>query len=133
MKRFYLAGIVVMAAICAQADYSTMVFKTTDGQTHSLSLTGLNIEFDATSMIVKNADTTLTLPLASLSTMEFSDGSTVVVENFIADFTNCEVFSYSGVAVGRFESIAEAAAALPSGIYVLQYANGETTKIVVSK
>lgn len=133
MKRFYLAGIVVMAAICAQADYSTMVFKTTDGQTHSLSLTGLNIEFDATSMIVKNADTTLTLPLASLSTMEFSDGSTVVVENFIADFTNCEVFSSSGVAIGRFESIENAAASLPSGIYVLQYANGETTKIVVSK
>lgn len=133
MKKFYLAGIVVLTAMCAQADYSSLVFKTTDGQTQSVSLAGLDITFDATSMIVKNSDGTVTLPLASLSTMEFSDGSTVVVENFMADNNPFEVFTTGGVAMGSYESLENAAANLNAGIYVIKFSNGETTKIVVSK
>lgn len=133
MKKLYLAGLVALTALCAQADYSSLMFKTTDGKTQNVSLNGLEITFDDSSMIVKNADGTVSFPLTSLSTMEFSDGSTVVVENFIKDNSSFNVFTIDGVAMGTFENIANAAANLPAGIYVLNFSNGETSKIVVSK
>lgn len=133
MNKFYIAGIVALTSFGARADYSSLVFKTTDGMTHSVGLTDLSIEFSESSMSVQNSDTTLTLPLASLVTMEFSDGSTIIVEHFVAEHADFCIFTAAGVAMGKFSSLEAAAASLPEGVYVMKSSNGDTSKIMIRK
>lgn len=133
MKKLFFLGVLAIASLAAHADYSSLSFKTSDGTVHTISLNGLNIRFDTENMIVSNADTTLILPLNNLSTMEFADGSSVVVEQFVTDNQPFAVFTPAGLSKGTFQNLEQAAGALDAGIYIVKFSGGDSTKIVISK
>lgn len=133
MKRFLLMGVFCIAAMAAMAESPAVVFTTTDGAKHSVSIQGLDITFANGNMIVKNNETTLTLPLAEMATMEFDGIATVIAEKSIAIDSTVSVSSLDGKFAGKFDNMREVAASLPAGIYVVKTTTGETVKIMLSK
>lgn len=133
MNKFYLVGIMLSASLGAGADSASMQFRTADGATHYIAIEDLNITFVDGQMMASAGESSLTLPLASLVSMEFSDVDAGVDEVFGATAAEVTVYSIDGICRGRFASAEASVAALESGVYVVKCDNGETSKIVIRK
>lgn len=133
MKKLLLASAIAVMSFAAHADGSLMVFRTIDGATHSIAAADLDITFADGNMTAANSIQTLTLPLASLATMEFSNLSTVISDLSAAPEGKVSVTSVGGAACGSFPSVRQAASSLAEGIYIVKYEKGETIKIIVRK
>lgn len=131
MKKSFLASIAAAAALMAAADDSCMMFEMADGTRHSIASAGLEIVYADGQMRASNGTTTLTLPLASLKSMQFA----VMAAADVTTADDCAVTLYTvdGVEAGRYASFADAFRSLPAGIYVAVKANGETLKLMIRK
>lgn len=133
MKQIITIVIAFMASLIANANYTSLSFRTVGGETHHLEITGLEISFAQENLIASNLITSITIPLAQLEYMEFSDNSSLGAVNTIStDKLNekTTVYALNGVKVGTFASFSEAMNNITNGIFLFKYPDGTTLKIV---
>lgn len=131
----FLITLIAATAVTApvMAEEVNMVFKTADGLTHSIGAAGLEIHFADGQMIATNTGSSISLPVETLASMEFSTDSSSVIESVNSVSGEVSVSSINGVAVGSFASLNDATNELPEGVYIIKSASGATTKIILRK
>lgn len=132
MKKALLSCVVgAMAVPAAFGEYTAMTFKSADGTTHSIGSTGLKIEFVDGSLVATNGTETLTLPLTSLATMEFT-GENSGINDISSDLEGeLTLYTTAGIGCGTFKSLDAAKSSLPQGIYIAKSTSGKITKIIL--
>lgn len=123
MKKSLLTIMSALFAISAWADdYDYLAFQKTDNSIVAFASRDIQISFSDTSTSVKTADSeTYSFTTADLVKMSFSatDNSTNAINSLLFDGAEeIELFTTSGVSVGKFSSIESASSSLPRGIYV---------------
>ena len=118
-------------------DYPYLMFQTTDGSTTAMAASELTITFSDGKLTVTNAESTQTLTLTDLSKMYFSTTDNANgIEDVNADgLTNLnqgpvEVFTLTGISIGKYDTLQQAKSSLSQGIYVVKSAS-RTLKIAV--
>ena len=137
MKK-YLSIILALAGIAtAQAednDYPYLMFQTADGTTTAVASSNLTITFSDGKLIATDANNGIqTFTLTDLSKMFFSATADVTgIEETEAeeDDEAVEVFTTTGISLGKFENMKEAQSKLERGIYVMK-SKSRTLKIAV--
>lgn len=123
---------VFAGTVAAQAyDYRYLTFRKTDGTTQAVSVESLTLTVADGQLVAENADGRTTLALGELSSMYFDNGLTGIdgVSASAADGT-VEVFSVSGMFLGRFGSMKQAGTSLEKGVYIIR-TDGQTRKEVI--
>lgn len=121
----------MLAAVALHAEYKSMIFSTATGVSHSLDLTGLEIEFTDGKLLALNSEQTLELPLAQMATMEFSENISSGIDDALAGTSEVSVYNLSGALCAEGASPSAALGNLTPGIYVMKYSDGTTIKILV--
>ncbi len=74
MKKFLILGLLSILAIGMRAsDYKYLLFTLTDGTTQSIDATGASISFSNGTLTATNGVSSLSIPLANLEKMAFSN------------------------------------------------------------
>lgn len=133
MKKLTVIAAVALMTLPCRSENDSMVFRTSDGAVHTLNAQGLDITFAEGNMTAANQAQTITLPLASLTSMEFGPGSSSLAESLSEITGQVTVYSVNGVETGTFPTIASAISDLPEGIFIVKYAEDKTLKIIVRK
>ena len=135
MKKQFITLLALAGMATAQAednDYPYLMFQTTDGTTTAVASSNLTITFSDGKLIATDANTgTQTFTLTDLSKMFFSTDATGIEETEAeTDNEAVEVFTTTGISLGKFENMKEAQSALERGIYVMK-SKSRTLKIAV--
>lgn len=141
MKKFLLTGVLALAFLGAKADYTSMTFSTLDDVEHVIDISGLEIGFVDGKLVATSDNSTLTLPMSSLKSMQFSNDDPTdpepepsAIATVGADCaSSVTLYSIDGVCRGVFSSINEASQTLPKGVYILKTETGFNTKIAIRK
>ena len=133
MKKIGLLLVTVVCAVMAQAaDYPYLVFTNTAGTNTALSVSNMTLTVNGSELTVTNAEGTQAFTLTDLAAMQFSqDGSVTAIENVLDGEKSVDVYSVTGVGLGSFSNLHEAAGVLPTGAYVIK--QGVSTQTVVVK
>ena len=132
MKRSLFILMAVACAWVAQAaDYPYLVFTSTSGTVTSFGVSNLTLTVSGSNLQVSNDDGTVNLVLTDLAAMQFSTSADTVtaIENVLDGDQPVQVFSVSGVSMGTFGSLVEAAQQLNAGAYVIS--NGKKSQKIV--
>lgn len=132
-KKTLLAAVMMACATRAAAyDYPYLVFEDATGSVQCLSVEQLTVTVGDGTLLVSNADGTVTLTLKDLSKMYFSASEVTGISDITTAEGNgtVEVTTLSGIRVGRFSSLSAAKEALERGVYIVRQ-NGQTQKIAV--
>jgi hypothetical protein len=131
MRKILLMAGIALCAILVQAEtYSYLVFTNTAGTTTAFSVPNLTLTVEGSNLQVKNDEGTVNLVLADLAAMQFSaTGTLTAVENVLLGDEPVQIFSVSGVRIGSFGSLLEAAQQLSAGAYVIS--NGKNSQTIV--
>lgn len=133
MKKLVIIVIGILVVLVAKADYTTLSFKTVDGQSYHFDIKGLDISFSQEYLTASNPEISFALPLAQIESMEFTNIASIGTDAMINNNKINEetiVFTVSGMAMGIFPSFEDAMQRIPAGVYILKYADGTTIKIV---
>ena len=132
MKKILVLAVTVVCAVMAQAaDYPYLVFTNTAGTTTSLSVSNMTLTVNGSELTVTNAEGTQAFTLTDLAAMQFSqDGSVTAIENVIDGEKAVDVYSVTGVGLGSYGSLYEAAGVLPTGAYVMRQGGKSQTVVV---
>lgn len=128
MKKIVLVLAVCCAMMAQAASYSYLVFTNTSGSVTVLSVTNLTMNVEGTSLQVTNDDGTVNFVLTELASMQFSNDPQAI-ENVLDGDRPVQVFSLSGVSLGTFGSLVEAAQQLNAGAYVIS--NGKKSQTII--
>jgi len=112
--------------------YNYLVFTTRDGTEKAITVENLKLSFVDGQLVVDNGVESQTYSLTSLSKMFFSE-STVdgIVETVINGNEVVDVFTVSGIWMGKFGNVDDAKKSLQRGVYVLK--QGKTTSKIAIK
>ena len=112
--------------------YNYLVFTTQDGMEKAITVENLKLSFVNGQLVVDNGVESQTYSLTSLSKMFFSE-STVdgIVETVINGNEVVDVFTVSGIWMGKFGNVDDAKKSLQRGVYVLK--QGKTTSKIAIK
>lgn len=132
MKKVLVLVVAVVCAGIAQAvDYPYLVFTNTAGTTTALTVSNMMLSVNGSELSVTNSEGTKAFTLTDLVAMQFStDGNVAAVENVLDGEKAVEVYSVTGVSLGSYGSLYEAAGVLPTGAYVIKQ-GGKSQTIVV--
>lgn len=135
-KLFTLVAAIAVTAFAASA-YSSLNFYTSEGGDTPDTVVvaeDLVITVKGSNLLVqpKEGDP-ITLALADLKGMEFSNDETTKIESLFSETGILSVYSLDGLFKGDFASLEEAAAALPCGLYVIETHDGKSFKILLGK
>ena len=132
MKKFLVLAVTVVCAVMAQAaDYPYLVFTNTAGTTTALTVSNMTLTVNGSELTVTNAEGTQAFTLTELAAMQFSqDGSITAIENVLDGEKAVEVYSVTGVGLGSYGSLYEAAGVLPTGAYVIKQGGKSQTVVV---
>ena len=134
MKKILIFAVTVVCAVMAQAaDYPYLVFTNTAGTTIVMNVSSLTMTVSGSSLQVTNSNGTETFALTDLVSMQFSAESSIAtaIEQVLEADLPVEVFSVTGVQLGSFGSLREAARGLSAGAYVIK--QGVNTQTVIVK
>lgn len=131
MKKILVLVVAVVCAGIAQAvDYPYLVFTNTAGTTMALTVSNMTLSVNDSELTVTNSEGTQAFTLTDLAAMQFSkDGEVTAIENVIDGEKAVDVYSVTGVGLGSYGSLYEAAGVLPTGAYVVK--QGEKAQTVV--
>lgn len=133
MKKILLPLFGLLCPIMMSADYPYMAFLTSDGVSHVVKASGLEMKVSGANLIVSNsASETLQLPLSQLVEMSFSQTASIGGVTFNQD-GSVKVYDTTGVCRGTFRNSEAARSVLPAGIYVFTDSEGKSYKTVVAK
>ena len=129
MKKIILItmlGILTTGIRAAQYDY--LVFTLTDGTTKTVAAANLTISFSDENLIAaSDSETLATLPLVSLTQMEFSNEGTTGIQtisvNQLVTDSNTTIYDLNGRQMPQ-------GAQLPKGVYILKNSN-KTIKVSI--
>lgn len=127
MKKFLVLSLLSILSIGMRAaDYQYLVFTMTDGSTKAVTATDLAISFADGNLVATSGNETLaTLPLSSLTEMEFSNDNTTGIETISVDALSTDaatvIYDLNGRQMPQ-------GAALPKGVYILKN-NNRTLKV----
>ena len=131
---FMLLTMALTPSLAFAGRYNSLKFTSNTGETYTVATNNLEILVDGENLTFSN--TNLTIPLASLVSMEFTDydDNAADAHTIVIDGDNSvSVYDINGTSVGSFDSYSEALAALGHGFYVIKDANGNSLKISVGK
>ena len=116
----------------AHADtYNYLIFTNQAGTTTAFKVNNLTLEVNGTDLQVTNDEGTVTLILSELASMQFSVDKTVTgVENILHADAPVQVHSVTGVLMGTYNSMIDAAKYLNTGTYVISNGNQSQTVII---
>lgn len=130
MKKVFLLLAVCLAMMTHASTYNYLVFTNTEGTNTVFSVANLWLNVDGSDLQVTNADGTVSILLTALKSMQFSEDSIIsAVENVLNADAAVQVYSVSGVQLGSYGSLIEAAQELHAGVYVIS--NGNVAQTVV--
>ncbi len=104
-------------------EYPYLAVQTTDGSTVTLSVDEMELTIVDGQQVMVNGQGENKFDLASLVKMYFTtetQGSTVGISSVTESTDGVDVYSVSGVYMGRFNTLAEAQEQLRQGIYVMK-------------
>ncbi|MCR5180748.1 MAG: hypothetical protein K6C30_05980 [Bacteroidaceae bacterium] len=128
---FLLTMIWVTTAFADSYTYPYLTFETSDGSQQSVSVESLVLTVSGSQLVATNSSGTVNFTLAELSQMSFtSTPATHISETEGAEESAVEVFTLSGLSLGKFANLQAARATLQNGIYVIKSKN-VTQKIAV--
>ena len=133
MRKIVLVLAVCCAMMAQAATYSYLVFTSTSGTVTFFGVSNLTLTVSGSNLQVSNDDGTVNLVLIDLAAMQFStsDDTVTAIENVLDGDAPVQVFSVSGVSMGSFGSLIEAAQQLQAGAYVIS--NGKNSQTIVIK
>ena len=133
MRKMVLLLAVCCAMMAQAATYSYLVFTNTGGTTTAFEVGNLTLTVSGSNLQVKNDEGTVSLVLTELAAMQFSTSaeSVTALENVLDGDQPVQVLSVSGISMGTFSSLVEAAQQLNAGAYVIS--NGNVTQKIVVK
>jgi len=124
MKKTIVFLMAMAGSVAAQAyEYPYLTIQTADGTEKSVAVESLKLTFSDGKLVVTNSDGTQTFTLSSLSKMYFSASQTAGISDATTTSDadgSAEVYSFGGIFLGQFESIAKAKESLKPGIYVVK-------------
>lgn len=127
MKKTILMILLCILATRMQAgDYQYVVFTLNNGTTQAVTATNLSITFTSDNLVATSGNETLaTLPLSTLTSMEFSTDGTTGISQITADQLitddNTVIYDMQGRQMPQ-------GAALPKGVYIVKN-NNRTFKV----
>lgn len=131
MKKLFLTLLAVIAVLTMRADgYPYLLFQTTDGTIHAMSVESLTMEISGDQLVVTNSEETQTFTLSDLDKMFFYENTTGIDEIFSTESGEVSVFTIMGIYVGKYPDANEALKTLDKGLYILK-TKSNTVKIAV--
>ena len=135
MKRLFFSSAALLLAAAASADtYPYLSFQRTDGTTLSVSAESLTLTFtgSGSTLVASNGSESHTLSVSDLAKMYFSANDETAISDVTAadGDTTLDVYTASGIHVGKFSSRSSLSGAVEPGIYLVKQ-NGKTQKIAV--
>ena len=134
MRKNLLLAVFCLCALIAHAgSYAYLVFTNTAGTTTAFGVNNLTMHVNGSNLQVTNDEGTVNLMLTELAAMQFSTSadSITAIENVLDADQPVQVFSISGISLGSFSSLVEAAQHLDAGVYVIS--NGKKSQTIVIK
>lgn len=134
MKRTVIIFVILLlqTMVIHAYDYPYLILQNIDGSIKPVAVESLTMSFADGLLMLQNAETEETFPLTDLNRMFFASESTSIDKASVsAEEGDVEVFSLSGIKVGRFASKDQVVKSLERGIYIVKHSNGQTQKIVI--
>lgn len=129
MRKIAMLLAVCLAVTVQAGTYSYLAFTNTDGTTTAFSVSNLTLTVNGSNLKVTNDEGTVNMVLTDLATMQFTNEATAV-ENVLNGDQPVQVYSLSGVSMGTFGSMVEAAQQLGAGAYVITSGKNAQTIVV---
>ena len=128
MKKVLLVLMMMTGVLTAHADsYTYLTFEKSDGTLTSVSLSSLSITISGTTLTAGDQS----FALADLTKMYFTTADVTAIDEVKAAVNGeVEVFSMSGIAMGKYTTVQEAMSSLKTGVYIVK-SNGKTVKVAV--
>ena len=126
-KSILMILLCIFSSLTMQAgDYQYLVFTLSNGTTQAVTATDLSIAFTGDNLVATSGNETLaTLPLSTLTSMEFSNNGTSGIEsvsvNQLTTDSNTVIYDLNGRQMPKD-------ATLPKGVYILKNSN-KTIKV----
>ena len=126
-KTILMILLCIFSSLKTQAgDYQYLVFTLSNGTTQAVTATDLSITFTSDNLVATSGNETLaTLPLSTLTSMEFSNDDTSGIEsvsvNQLTTDSNTVIYDLNGRQMPKD-------ATLPKGVYILKNSN-KTIKV----
>ena len=133
MKKLLLLFLITIGTNQTKADdFLYMTFTNTDGTEQSLSVDNLNITFANDNIMATTGDESITLPLADVAKMYFSNSKAepTGINETASTEGKVIVYNTAGVRIGTFANASQAHSQLEKGIYIIRN-NGKTYKMTV--
>ena len=134
MKKILILVSALMTSVMTYADdfsYNYLVFTTQEGTEKSVAVENLKLTFANGQMVIDNGVETQTYDLSSLSKMFFAENSVDgIVETTIDANEEVDVFTVSGIGMGKFNDVNEAKKSLGRGVYIFKQGS-KTNKISI--
>ena len=132
MKNVLLFLALGFAMLTNASTYQNLVFTNQEGTTTAFAVSNLTLKVNNTDLQVTNNVGTVNFVLKELVSMEFSGDKTITsIENALNADDVVQVYSISGVSLGTYSSMVEAAKSLQTGTYVIS--NGDVSQTIVVK
>lgn len=132
MKNVLLFLALGFAMLTNASTYQNLVFTNQEGTTTAFAVSNLTLKVNNTDLQVTNNVGTVNFVLKELASMEFSGDKTITsIENVLNADDVVQVYSISGVSLGTYSSMLEAAKSLQTGTYVIS--NGDVSQTIVVK
>lgn len=131
MRKLIMSLMAIALPFAASADeYAYLSFETSDGSLESVSIESLSMTFSDNRLIVENVDGKKEFSVADLGRMFFSATPSGITDVKTAANGYRDVYTVSGMFVGRFAAGEDLKSELKSGLYIIKD-NSNTTKIMV--
>lgn len=121
-----------MQTLADDYTYPYLVLTANDGTQTALPVDGLRLTFSDGQLVATTSNGQQTLDLSTLFSMAFSTTTSTetAIERTVDTLQPVEVYTVSGISRGSFDSLGEAKATLPHGIYIIKQQD-KTLKISV--
>ena len=129
MRKLMCVLAIVLSGMMAQAgDFAYLVFTNTNGTVTVMSVDRMTMTVDGEELQVANEAETVRFALTGLASMQFSNDPSAI-DNVLDADAPVQVYSISGMSLGGYNSLVEAAKSLGAGAYVVS--NGSVTQTIV--
>ena len=131
MKNVFLLLALSLGLMAHASTYNYLVFTNQAGTTTAFKVNNLTLEVDGTDLQVTNDAGTVSMVLTELASMQFSKDKTVTgVQDILHADAPVQVHSVSGVFMGTYNSMIDAAKCLNMGTYVISSGNQSQTVVI---
>jgi len=132
MKKKMVCFLMVLMAIVQSSfadDYSYLTFQNADGTVKSVSVSSLTLTFANGTLTAVNSNGTYAFTLTDLSKMYFTSDPTSIPGVIPSKEEAVEVYTLTGISLGKYSSLSEAQEQLEGGVYVVK-SGDETFKMM---